>query len=143
MTLRVALVAIALAALLTGCSTDGKASSQGTTGNLGGPSTVEGYSGKSPTLYDYAYTHCYTLAKQAATAQPFGSGPAIYPLTKGIPLVAVGSLKPSGNSQMLAVKRGCALAMVKAFSDAGSDFTAQLCNQDRPYLPADVPACKS
>ena len=134
---------MALASLLTACGTDDSPDPQGTTGNLGGPSTVEGYSGKSAQLYDYAYTRCYTLAKQAATAQPFGSGPAIYPLTKGIPLVAVGSLKPSGNSQMGAVRWGCALAMVKAFSDAGSDFTARLCKQDRPYLPADVPACKS
>ena len=105
------------------------------------PATHEGYSGNSARLFDYAYTHCYGLAKRAATAQPFGSGPAIYPLTRGTPLVAIGSLKPHGSGQTEAVSRGCAVAMVTAFSDAHSDKTALLCKENESLLPGNTPAC--
>jgi hypothetical protein len=101
------------------------------------------FTGRSARLFDYAYAHCYTLAQRAATAQPFGSGPEIYPLTRSRPLVAIGSLKPHGGAQMKAVTWGCAAAMVTAFSDAHSDKTALLCKENRPVLPPDIPACKN
>jgi hypothetical protein len=135
-----------LAGVLAGCSLgggSGAGSAIGTYGQNGTFSPQKRFTGRGASLFDYAYAHCYTLAKRAATAQPFGSGPEIYPLTRGIPLVAIGFLKPHGAAQMKAVTWGCAAAMVTAFSDAHSDKTALLCEENRPVLPPDVPACKS
>lgn len=47
-------------------------------------------------LNRHAFARCYALAKRAATAQPFGSGPSIYPLSRGYPLAAIGKVKPRG-----------------------------------------------
>jgi hypothetical protein len=137
---------LVLAGVLAGCSLgggSGAASGSETDGQNGTLSPQKWFTGRSANLFEYAYAHCYTLANQAVTAQPFGSGPEIYPLTRSLPLVAIGSLKPHGRAQMKAVTWGCAAAMVTAFSDAGSDKTSLICNENRPVLPPDIPACKS
>ena len=141
---------VVLAGALAGCSLGG---GSGQAAGSGVAVTFQSYNstlspqkrftGRSARLFEYAYAHCYTLAKQAATAQPFGSGPEIYPLTRATPLVAIGPLKPHGGAQMKAVTWGCAAAMVTAFSDAHSDKTALVCKENRPVLPQDVPACRS
>jgi hypothetical protein len=64
-------------------------------------------------------------------------------MTRGTPLVAIGSLEPHGSAQMEAVSRGCAVAMVTAFSDVHSDKTALLCKENRSLPPSDTPACRN
>jgi hypothetical protein len=145
---RSVLLGAVLAGVLAGCSLGGgSGAGSGVTvtfqSDNGALSPQKRFTGRSASLLEYAYAHCYTLAKQAAIAQPFGSGPEIYPLTHSTPLVAIGSLKPHGAAQMKAVTSRCAAAMVTAFSDAHSDKTALLCKENRPVLPPDVPACNS
>jgi hypothetical protein len=108
---------IGLAAVATGCgigsSTQHRAPANG------------GFTGRSAVIYHYAYVHRYPPAKRAATARPFGSGPPIYPLSRGHPEAAIGPVKPHGTSQMTAMNDGCALAEVNAFADVHSPDTAE------------------
>ena len=130
---RVLLVA-RLAALAAGCGSafDGGSS----------PPASGSLQWKLNTLNQYAYSHCYTYAKRAATAQPFGSGPPIYPLSRVRPLVAVGQLKPHGSDQTKAVLDGCANGMVEAFEDVLSLHTSVICKMQRAYVDPDMAACE-
>jgi hypothetical protein len=129
------LVILSMLCLAAGCSVGGNGSSA--------PADHGGFTGKSAALYDYAYLHCYPLAKRAAAAQPPGSGPSIYPLAHSYPLAALGGTKPRGPAEWKAAKRGCALGMVTAFADAHSSETALICRVQAAWLPPATAACES
>jgi len=116
--------------------------SAGGCGSYGVTSNPSGLTGRLATLSHYAESHCYILARRAATAQPFGSGPPIYPLANSYPLVAVGSVKPRGSAEMRLVKDGCAIGMVQAFTDAHSPKTALICRIQAQWLPRNLALCK-
>jgi hypothetical protein len=124
--------------LAGGCSFAGS-------GNGGGSAAADhgGFTGKLAGLYDYAYVHCYPLAKQAATAQPPSSGPPIYPLGHSYPMAALRGVKPRGPAEWKAAKEGCALGMVTAFSDAHSSKTEVICRAQAAWLPPGAAACGS
>jgi hypothetical protein len=134
-----ALVIFSMLCLAAGCSFGGS----GNGGGSSAPADNGGFEGKYAALYDYAYLHCYPLAKRAATAQPPGSGPSIYPLARSYPLAALGGTKPRGAAEWKAAKRGCALGMVTAFSDAHSSATALICRVQAAWLPPATGACES
>jgi hypothetical protein len=134
MGLRGALITTILlaAALTTSCSGSGTTATE--------PPTNGGFSGTNAALYEYAYAHCLRLGTASATSHPTGSNPPLYSLQRSYPLVMIGTIKPHGSAEWRAAKEGCALGIVRAFADAHSTKTAEVC-ADIGFLPPKLPEC--
>jgi hypothetical protein len=136
--LRAALITTILfaAALATSCG-----GSSGATASE--PPTNGGFTGTNATLYEYAYTHCLRFGTASAESHPTGSHPPIYPLKAAYPLVMIGTIKPHGSAEWRAAKDGCALGIVRAFAEAHSSKTAEVCAHMASFLPPKLPECPS
>ena len=77
-----------------------------------------GFRGRYADFYDHAFTATYDVAWRAVTADPSGSGPAVYSPDRAIPIAAVGSADRSSVTEMAAVEAGARAGYHRAFEDA-------------------------